>query len=218
MTHQWDDFSKSLAQDSVPRRQSLRLLGAAIAGAIFSPLRPEAAWAGVDPCKAFCRCANKREQNACLAACRNCSSSGERLCGSCGNGYVCTDVFNDVFNCGACNFVCEAPGPFEDGACLGGECVYACVEGALDCDGACTPVLYDRNNCGACGNVCGAATPYCEQGTCTDQAPCPAGLTRCNGACYDLYNDSGNCGTSCANRTVCGLYETCTGGVCVPVD
>ena len=56
MTNHWDEFSKSLAEKSVPRRQSLRLLGAALAGAILSPLGMGTAWAGGrDPCKDFCR-------------------------------------------------------------------------------------------------------------------------------------------------------------------
>jgi hypothetical protein len=38
MTHRFDEFSKSLAEKSVSRRGSLRLLGAALAGAILSPL------------------------------------------------------------------------------------------------------------------------------------------------------------------------------------
>ena len=68
MSHQRDDFSKSLVEDSMPRRQSLRLLGAAIAGAVFSPLGT--AWgASTDPCKAYCnQCSNKTQRNQCLSA------------------------------------------------------------------------------------------------------------------------------------------------------
>ena len=89
MTHQWDEFSKSLADESIPRRQSLRLLGAALAGAVLSPLGLGTAWAGkADPCKSFCRCSNKTQQNQCLAACRACNGNISRLGGSCGS-YVC---------------------------------------------------------------------------------------------------------------------------------
>ena len=38
MTNRWDDFSKLLAEESSTRRESLRLLGAALAGAVLSPL------------------------------------------------------------------------------------------------------------------------------------------------------------------------------------
>ena len=37
MSDHFDEFSKSLAEKSVPRRQSLRLLCAAIAGALLAP-------------------------------------------------------------------------------------------------------------------------------------------------------------------------------------
>jgi hypothetical protein len=229
MTQQFDEFSKSLAlTDSIPRRESLRRFGAVLAGAVLAPLGfGTASGAGSDPCKAFCRCSNKKQQNACLSACRACGNNTSRLCGGCGSyvccangkaccaGY-CADLANDDLNCGACGYACPQPGPYEDGACFDGGCVYACVEGALDCDGICTPVLRDPDNCGACGNVCPESTPYCEQGACTAQAPCPSGLTRCSGVCRDLYNDPSSCGTSCENAVVCGLYEFCTGGVCEP--
>ncbi len=257
MTHQWDAFSKSLAEESVPRRQSLRLLGTAIAGALFSPLGT--AWAaGQDPCKSFCnRCPNKTQQNQCLAACKACNGNTSRLAGSCG-GYVCcqtaacsgvcsdlrsdpncgacgnncraygesccgnycADLANDVDNCGKCGTRCNLTGPYEYGACVQGACVYDCVDGAVDCgDGACTYLGDDPNNCGACGNVCPASAPYCNQGTCSENAPpsCPGGQTWCNGACRDLNNDPTSCGTSCDTAVVCGLYETCAGGACVPV-
>jgi hypothetical protein len=92
-----------------------------------------------------------------------------------------------------------------------------CVAGAVRCTGTCTFTGSDPRNCGACGHVCPAATPYCSQGVCSNVG-CPGNQTNCGGFCYDLYNDTNNCGTSCETRRVCGLYETCTGGVCVPVD
>ena len=135
MTNRWDDFSKSLAEESSTRRESLRLLGAALAGAVLSPLglgtargagKPRAA----DPCKTICRCSNKRQQDACLAACRSCTGATSRLCGSCGTGVNCYDLAHDVNNCGACGNAC-LPGPYETAACLAGTCVYSCVEGAV---------------------------------------------------------------------------------------
>src|SRR3954471_19543794 len=139
MTHQWDDFSKSLAEGSMPRRESLRLLGAALAGAVLSPLGLGTARAGPksrkqDPCTAICRCSNKRQQDACLAACRSCTGATSRLCGSCGAGITCSDLAHDVRNCGACGNACQ-PGPYQQAACLSGRCVYSCVEGALNCNG-----------------------------------------------------------------------------------
>ena len=49
MDHLFDEFSKSLAE-SVPRRESLRRLGAVFAGAVLGPLGLQNAWArGPDP-------------------------------------------------------------------------------------------------------------------------------------------------------------------------
>ena len=71
MTHLWDEFSKSMVNELLPRRKTLRLLGAALAGAVLNPFGLDEAWAGKtqDPCQAFCnRCSNKTQQNQCLAA------------------------------------------------------------------------------------------------------------------------------------------------------
>src|SRR6185369_14525607 len=172
MTYPWDEFSKALADDSLPRRQSLRWLGAALAGAVLSPFGLGEAWGAPkqDPCKAFCRCSNKTQQNQCLAACQACNGNTSRLggscgkyvccsgavcngactdlksnpnCGACGNdcraygetccGTYCADLKNDFDNCGSCGFRCAEPGPFEIGECIGGACLYGCVEGAVTC-------------------------------------------------------------------------------------
>ena len=193
MTHHWDEFSKSLTDSAIPRRQSLRLLGAALAGALLSPLGAATAWAGrPDPCKSFCRCRNKSQQSACLAACNACEGDTNRLCGTCGS-YVC----------------CAEPGPYENGACVSGKCEYWCVEGATDCGGTCTDLLRDPDNCGACGNVCGGATPLCFEGACRSCEE--LGGTYCDGECVNLLNDPYNCG-ACGH--VCYGDEDCVGGMC----
>jgi hypothetical protein len=220
MTQQWNEFTKSLAVP-VPRRESLRRMGAVLAGMVLSPLGLGTAWAGGrDPCKSFCRCSNKAQQNQCLAACRACNGDTSRLCGSCGayaccstwatccSGY-CTDLASDFDNCGGCGNLCEAPGPYEDGACVDGACVYECVEGAADCgDGTCTYLGADPDNCGACGNVCAGSTPYCIQGACGD---CPPGSAICGGVCTDVLFDGNNCG-ACGNQ--CAPLEHCSFGFC----
>jgi hypothetical protein len=178
MTHQWDEFSKSLAVP-VPRRESLRRLGAVLAGAVLSPLGT--AWAapkgkalmGKDPCRSFCKCRNTAQQNACLAACRACNNDTSRLCGSCGS-YVC----------------CREPGPGEYGGCIDGACRYACYSGteygdAVYCDGICTFLGYDPDNCGACGHVC-YGVEDCVGGVCQACVPdCGPGSTHGAGWCGD---------------------------------
>ena len=77
MDHLFDEFSKSLAE-SVPRRESLRRLGAVFAGAVLAPLGLGTAWAsGTDPCKAFCKCSNRAQQSQCLTACRACNGTSQ---------------------------------------------------------------------------------------------------------------------------------------------
>ena len=211
MIHHWDELSKSLAEESLPRRESLQRLGFLFAGAVLSPLGLGTAWArGADPCKAFCKCRNKKQQNACLAACKACGNDPRFLCGSCSSGYACTDLANDPNNCGACGRACDQAGPYEYGVCVGGECDYFCVDGADRCDGTCTFLGWDPSNCGACGNVCPETAPYCNQGEC---AACPPGTALCGGQCVDLLTDPSNCG-ACGN--VCDESTTCSQGVCSP--
>ncbi len=218
MTHHWDEFSKSLAQP-VPRRESLRRLGIVVAGAVLGPLGLAPAVAGrTDPCKAFCKCRNKRQQDQCLRACKACNKNVSRLGGSCGNyfccaagqsscGNYCADLAIDPYNCGACGSVCREPGLYEYGACVDGECTYACADGATYCNGTCTFLGWDPYNCGECGKVCPASAPYCNQGACS---VCPPGTALCGGECVDLLNDPDNCG-ACGNS--CGAYA-CVQGSC----
>lgn len=218
MTHQWDEFSKSLACP-VPRRESLRRLGLLFAGALLSPLGPRTTWArGSDPCKTFCKCRKSSQQNACLAACKACSGDTRRLCGTCGSyvccgngqtccGRYCANLANDVYNCGACGNVCPQPGPNEFAACVKGRCAYTCAPGTVRCNGVCTSLNSDPKNCGACGNTCPATAPACVGGTCSE---CSGGSTNCGGYCVFLAYDPYNCGA-------CGFVcpgTGCIDGVC----
>src|SRR5262245_45601527 len=222
MDHLFDEFSKSLAE-SVPRRESLRRLGAVFAGAVLSPLAAGTAWAAgkqapaQDPCKAFCdRCSKGAPRNQCLTACRACNNTPSRLCGGCGTHACCgagttccsgrcADLDSDVNHCGACGNVCdEVVGPHLHSTCINGSCEYDCDEGAVLCNGVCT---LDSENCGACGNVCPESAPYCLSGRCT----CAPWQTECGNACVDLDFDRANCG---ACGVQCAASETCVEGLC----
>jgi hypothetical protein len=213
MTDHWDEFSKSLAEESLPRRESLRRIGTVLAGAVLSPLGLESAFArGPDPCKAFCgQCSNKWERNRCLDACRNCNKDTSRLCGSCWSGFACTDLANDARHCGACFHNCwSGARANEQTACMSGVCVYACVAGAVDCGETCTYLGWDPDNCGGCGNVCPDSAPFCNAGACSE---CAAGMTLCGDSCVDLAYDAANCG-ACGN--VCDAWTpVCDLGTCI---
>jgi hypothetical protein len=224
MDHLFDEFSKSLAE-SVPRRESLRRLGTVFAGAVLGPLGLESARAGAkqrggkDPCESFCNCRNRKQHDQCLNVCRGCQSDTSRVCGACGS-YVCcaaglsccsghcSNLNNDVQNCGGCGRQCAAPPPNEVVTCVAGLCVYNCPPNAIDCNGTCTFLDSDPDNCGACGNVCPNTARNCSQGVCND---CPGGATDCFGVCTNISFDTANCG-GCG--IVCSAGQTCSGGVC----
>jgi hypothetical protein len=203
MSHLFDELSKSL-DSSLPRRESLRRLGAAFAGAVLSPLGMGiAAAAARDPCKTFCKCSNTKQQNACLATCRACNNDPSRVCGRCGTyaccsgkccGGVCSNLASDA-NCGACGNNCAA---------IGEKC----------CGGRCADLDDDFFNCGACGNVCDDALPY-EYGACFDGTcfyDCVEGAVDCSGVCTDVSSDPNNCG-ACGH--VCPDFAPdCVQGLC----
>jgi hypothetical protein len=204
MDYLFDEFSKSLVE-SVPRRESLRRLGAVFAGAVLGPLGLETAWArGPDPCKAFCKCGNKAQQTKCLAACKTCNSDTKRIAGSCGTHTCCStalcsgkcsDLKSDP-NCGACGNNCSG---------LGKTC----------CGNYCADLAHDVFNCGRCGTVCAPPDPYeyvaCAAGRCLYD--CVAGADDCgDGTCTHLGFDPGNCG-ACGN--VCAEPTPyCNAGEC----
>jgi stigma-specific protein Stig1 len=217
-----DEFSKLLAA-SVSRRESLRTIGAVLAGTLFGSWGASTAWAArPDRCGAFCRwCPSKTQRNQCLAACRSVNGNTSRLCGSCGNYSVCptgtaccsgtcTSVNSDPNNCGACGNICPAAAP----SCNQGVCTAsACAAGLTSCGGVCVDTDEDSQNCGACGNVCPTSAPFCNQGVCAVNE-CAPGLTSCGGICTNTDFDNANCG---ACGVVCGPGYSCQ-GYCKPIQ
>src|SRR5262245_50182501 len=204
MDHLFDEFSKSLSE-SLPRRESLRRLGAVFAGAILSPLGMQTSWAkGPDPCKAFCQCRNAKQQNQCLAPCKACDSNTSRLAGSCGS-YTCCSIASCK---GVCSNLKSDP---NCGAC-GNNCS---TYGETCCGSYCADLATDVFNCGRCGAACAAPganeSVACVSGLCVYD--CVPGAVDCgNGACTDLSSDPDNCG-ACGN--VCPeSAPVCFAGAC----
>jgi hypothetical protein len=193
MSHyHWDELTKSLAEESLPRRESLRRIGVMLAGAVLSPLGLATAWAAPkrgptsDPCKDFCNQCPKSQRSQCVSACKACGNDTSRLCGRCG-AVAC----------------CDWPGPYENGACIDGRCEYWCVDGADYCDGVCRDLASDVYNCGACGYVCDGLDSgpdvgvACVSGECK-YSFCPPDTNYL----WDRYN-CGACGRRCRDSEVC---------------
>ncbi len=162
-------------------------------------------------------------------------------------GGKCSDVNQDVANCGACGQACGAQGD----SCSGGGCrcngASPCTSGQSCCPGlGCIDTQNDPFNCGACGKSCAAgescnagvcscggktcgATQACCNGTCTDGG-CSCGAMTCtsaaplccNNACVDVFKDNANCGScgkSCAAPYNCSTGAcACRGAVCGSSD
>jgi hypothetical protein len=127
----------------------------------------------------------------------------------------CIDVTRDMFNCGACNHVCDTT---TSTACGGSECKCgqnpACTDGKT-CVNAlvgCRDLQTDKQNCGAPGHACGAEET-CSGGVCScGGETCGVGTTCCGGHCTDTHSDPDNCGV-CHN--ICeGDQDACTSGTC----
>jgi hypothetical protein len=197
-----------------------------LAGAVLSPFGVGTAWAGKrqDRAKPFAITVPTRREisasmpampatAACNGACSDLRSNPN--CGACGNdcrdfsetccSTYCADLENDFNNCGSCGFRCPASGSFEFGECIGRACLYACVEGAVKCNGECSVLDSDPNNCGACGNVCPGPNPHCSGGVCGS----------CVGYCPEGWCGGDGCGRECG----CPSGFICMGdglNMCVP--
>jgi Stigma-specific protein, Stig1 len=217
----FDEFSKSLAE-AVPRRESLRRLGAVFAGALLGPFVAGTAWAGPRAvCKAFCNCGTRRQRSQCLDACLACNADTSRLGGTCGS-YTCCAVT-------ACNGVCSNLNADPNCGACGNDC------GALGetcCGNYCADLDNDVANCGACGAQCAAPAPgesvTCVFGSCV--YGCAEGAVECNGTCTDVNSDPANCGAcgsicpesapvclngKCSEEQSCIFPFVNCGGICV---
>ncbi|BEI82892.1 hypothetical protein CcaverHIS002_0307600 [Cutaneotrichosporon cavernicola] len=131
--------------------------------------------------------------------------------------FTCTDLQNDVTNCGNCFIRCR-----DHQTCKGGECVddanappipplldQSCQKGFLWCDGSCRNIQNDNENCGRCRVMC-ADGQNCVDGTCTPKTTCPQDY--CGGVgCVNKQNDNRHCG-KCNNK--CEPGKNCWNGVC----
>jgi len=146
---------------------------------------------------------------------------------------MCTNLFSDPANCGACGAVCAAGQGCYGGQCSNGPPPPTCPPDGRICADAsgkmyCASVLYDPGNCGACGVACPSGNA-CQNGTCTPvMTPdggaggsgggmtCPAPMVPCGDPvkgpyCADVAKDPANCG-GCG--IVCPAMMACVQGKC----
>jgi len=91
----------------------------------------------------------------------------------------CVDLRSDRRNCGDCGVVCGRFGffPKEKQVCDFGKCVFRCMEGSADCNGAQADgceidTNSDPRNCGGCGVTCDLTLGQaCVAGKCVVE-PC----------------------------------------------
>ena len=124
--------------------------------------------------------------------------SGQTLCGK-----TCTNLLQDVANCGKCDNACTA-----GQVCSAGSCAVSCQQGLVNCNGTCVNLKTDPKNCGACTSTCKTGQ-QCLSGTCT--LSCQTGLTNCSGTCVNLKTNLSNCGVC---GTTCKAGEVCSSGAC----
>ena len=112
-----DALAISLADETMPRRRALRLLGAALVGSVMASI-PGVAWA--KPCKpGTLQCGTKccPQEASCVRGQCVCPGAGEVICAG-----KCTNVLTtDLNNCGRCGHVCPS-GPTATPVCQGGFC------------------------------------------------------------------------------------------------
>ena len=203
MDHLFDEFSKSLAE-SVPRRESLRRLGAVFAGAVLSPLGVGTAWAG----------RKTRAKPSANVARRSSSRNAWRPAGratatpaASADPAGITSAARPPLAAGCAATCCttRTAGPAEITATPWGRPVAAVIapispptSSTAEAAGRCAPRLLPTKPSRA------------SHGTCV--YGCVAGAIRCNGTCTFLGFDPDNCG---ACGSVCGgSTPFCTNGIC----
>jgi hypothetical protein len=202
----FNELAKGLANGTISRRQALRWMGGALAGAAFASV-PGVAFAapeGNSACDAFCHA------NFSGRAAGECTSAGAHGTGPC---YTCTPGIG--------------PGPnFTPPQCGTNEvfnpqtCACACAEGFETCQGACVPVcppdtLRNPETC-LCERPC--ETFVCGEPLCVGDVTLPVN-ERC--ACFEVTETPGQ-GTClgdffCLDAVACpnGTSDCPTGFTCV---
>lgn len=233
MGHWIDNLARRLAGGGVTRRQALRSITGAVAGAaatsLASAVPTEAAQGGNSACAEFCQNLPPTQRGACVSAaahgggiCFECGplapapapGTVRALCGgrcvTCGGGQLLNPTTCQCF-CPTGTVLCN--GRCTANVCSGGQvfnstsCRCECPNGTVACNGECS------NNICSNGQVFNPATCRCE---------CPTGTVLCNGQCATNSCSNGQvfnpatCHCECpTNTVVCNgqcVTNTCAAG------
>ena len=231
------------ATSGVSRREALRRLGGAAAGAALTylgigcdvePTGPEAGGHGRSVLTARGRC--KKIGQKCRQNSECCSELCDPLTGycACAPGTFLCPASGQCVPCGA-SFVlnpdsCTCECPSGSGLCGGSVCcAHTCCSGSCCTAGQVCVEIFPGvrlcQNCQSgtvpCGTTCCAAAQCCNDVCCptgrvcvNGQCECPGGTTDCDGTCVNLSTDPTHCGTC---DTVCATgtgIGACCSGVC----
>ncbi|TNE49875.1 MAG: hypothetical protein EP343_10090 [Deltaproteobacteria bacterium] len=123
---------------------------------------------------------------------------GTRAC----DGFTCTDLQTDNFNCGQCGIICN-----NGLQCVRGECKSFCPDGRAVCGDTCPDIKTDNQHCGQCFNSC-SSTQTCIEGKCQ----CFSNLEQCGRECVDTFSNQFHCGVC---FKTCSSTQRCSQGVCI---
>jgi hypothetical protein len=204
MTDRLDEFSKDLARGTT-RREALRRIGAAIAGAMLAATGLDRATAAPSRCAVFCSQFPAGPRRAsCMQACSKCKGQVSRICFTetgaicCPQGgHCCVDQQTGVATCCPNTQQCCGGSCCEGGCCFDPETgeAFCCPSGHSCCGGSCCEgggccFDYQTNQYLCCpDSSCCYDTPQSGAAFC-----CPSGQS----CCYDYYSNSYYCAETCA--------------------
>jgi hypothetical protein len=179
-------------------------------------------------CGKLCPTSTVCNAGTCQTSSGGSSFAGMAACTGTNGAPICTNIYNDAMNCGACGVICQG-GTY----CQGGICAAppTCPATNMLCgDPAtgkryCTDITIDSANCGVCGVICQGGT-YCQAGACVPGNPtttCQPPYKTCSDPlgkmiCLRVDSDPSNCG-GCGNQCPAGSYcqnYTCMAGTTNP--
>ncbi len=142
--------------------------------------------------------------DACVPHPEVCNDKDDDCDGVKDNGF---NFNTDTENCGGCNIKCDQAASNQTAVCQAGHCVYACMQGFIDCDhanpGCETQCLPTNGGVEACDGIDNDCNCVVDDGFDTQSNPDNCGA--CGHACVELH------ATATCTTGMCG-YSSCDSG------